>query len=291
MIAPPGSIKRLEAFPGFAIELLKRIGSASVKTALILPGLPTDKPHFMEDLLRVAAESARGSGEPALNMETMNDPSAAPRVAEIGLTLVVREYLRRAFLESEDYRYWRYTLACAVCSEQVALPRGENALMAYAAGLLHDIGRLALIAAYPTQYSNLLTLTDRKFAAGEPFDMLEYERLLFGMDHFDIGNWVARAWQLPPWLRSITGRFDEKTSGQNAALVSTIRAGTRLAHSLGFGYLEAAPRTDVRVILNAFPDADKHWKILDSWEYGEENLRGKVRSRLEWYSQEAARSE
>jgi HDOD domain len=286
MIAPPGSIKRLEPFPSFAIELLKRIGSASSKTPFVLPTLPADRPHFMEDLLRVARESARGSGEPALNMESLTDPSAAPRVAEIAITLVVRDYLRRAFMESEDYRYWRYTLACAVCSEQVALPLGEDPLIAYTAGLLHDIGRLAVIAAYPTQYSNLLTLTDRKFAAGEAFDMLEYERLLFGIDHFDIGTWVARAWQLPIWLRSITGRFDEKTSGQHAALVTTIRAGTRLAHSLGFGYLEAAPRTDVRVILNAFPDADKHWKVLDSWEYGEENLRGKVRARLQWYADE-----
>jgi hypothetical protein len=286
MIAPPGSIKRLEPFPSFAIELLKKIGSASPKTPFVLPNLPTDRPHFLEDLLLVAAESARGSGEPALNVESLNDPSAAPRVAEIAITLVVREYLRRAFLESEDYRYWRYTLACAVCSEQVALPLGADPLIAYTAGLLHDIGRLAVIAAYPTQYSNLLTLTDRKFAAGEAFDMLEYERLLFGIDHFDIGNWVARAWQLPLWLRSITGRFDEKTSGQHALLVSTIRAGTRLAHSLGFGYLEAAPRTDIRVILNAFPDADKHWKVLDSWEYAEDNLRGKVRARLQWYSDE-----
>ena len=291
MIAPPGSIKRLEPFPSFAIELLKRIGSASPKTPFVLPKLPADRPQFLEDLLRVARESARGSGEPASDMESLTDPSAAPRVAEIAITLVVREYLRRAFLESEDYRYWRYTLACAVCSEQVALPLGEDPLIAYTAGLLHDIGRLAVIAAYPTQYSNLLTLTDRKFAAGEDFDMLEYERLLFGIDHFDIGNWVARAWQLPMWLRSITGRFDEKTSGQHATLVSTIRAGARLAHSLGFGYLEAAPRTDVRVILNAFPDADKHWKVLDSWEYGEENLRGKVRARLQWYADEPVPSE
>jgi len=284
MIAPPGSIKRLEPFPSFAIELLKRIGSPSAKTPLVLPSLPTDKPQFIEDLLQVAAESARASGDPVPDMQSLTDPAEAPRMAEIAITLVVREYLRRAFLESEDYRYWRYTLACAVCSEQVALPRHENALLAYAAGLLHDIGRLVLIAAFPTQYSNLLTLTDRKFAAGEPFDMLEYERLLFGLDHFDIGNWVARAWQLPQWLRSIAGKFDEKRSGQHAALVSTIRAGTRLAHSLGFGYLEAAPRTDIQHILNAFPDADKHWKILDSWEYAEDNLRGKVRARLQWYA-------
>jgi len=283
MIVPPSSIERLEPFPSSAIELLNRIGSCGAET-LDLPGLSTERPQFLEDVLRVAAESARASSGPVPDAQSRTEPGASVRVPEIAITMLVREYLRRAFLVSEDYRYWRYTLACAVCSEQIALPQGENPLLAYAAGLLHDIGRLALIAAYPTQYSNLLTLADRMFASNEPFDMLEYERLLFGLDHFDTGVWVAGAWQLPVWMRSIAGKFDEKASGEYAALVRTIRAGARLAHSLGFGYLAAAPRADIREILGAFPDADKHWKILDSWEYAEENMRGKVRSRLRWYS-------
>jgi len=265
------------------MELLAQIGSAGAGP-LDLSGLLNEKPEFLAEVLKVAAESARGSDAPVPNLQWLSDPANAPRVAEIALTLLIRNYLRRAFLESDDYRYWSYSLACAVCSEQVALPRGENTLLAYAAGLLHDIGRLALIAAYPTQYSNLLNLTDRMFAANEPFDMLEYERLLFGLNHFDTGQWVGQKWQLPAWLRSIAGKFDDKTSAEYASLVSTIRAGTRLAHSLGFGYLTAAPHANFRVILSAFPDADKHWKVLDSWEYAEENMRGKVRSRLSWYS-------
>jgi HDOD domain len=283
VIVPPSSIQRLEPFPSFAIELLDRIGSGDVQT-LDLPVQSTEKPQFWDEIARVADQAARHSSGP--EGQAPSEPAAGSRTAEIAITLVVREYLRRAFLVSEDYRYWRYSLACAVCSEQVALPRGEGPLLAYVAGLLHDIGRLALIAAYPMQYSNLMTLTDRKFASREPFDLLEYERLLFGLDHFQTGAWVSEAWRLPAWLRSITGKFQEKPKGEYAALMNTIRAGTRLAHSLGFGYLAAAPRAEVRAILNAFPDADKHWKVLDSWEYGEENLRARVRSRLRWYSED-----
>jgi HD-like signal output (HDOD) protein len=282
MAEAPSSIKRLEPFPDFAIELLNRIGSNA--ETLDLAGLLAGKPQLLDDVSRVAAESIRVSGGQIADLESLPEPAASRRAAEIAITLLVREYLQSAFLVSEDYRYWRYTLACAVCSEQVALPRGENALLAYAAGLLHDIGRLALIAAYPAQYSNLLTLTDRMFVDHERFDMLEYERLLFGLDHFDTGAWVAQAWKLPAWLGALAGKFDEKKSGDFAVLVGTIRAGARLAHSLGFGYLTAAPRADFREILAVFPDADKHWKVLDSWEYGEENLRGKVRARLRWYS-------
>ena len=247
------------------------------------------QPGLREEVSQVASHAALPLGEAGDDQPLLErvDPS---QLAEIALTVLVRDYLRRALGLSEDYRYWRYSLACAVCCEQVALPRHEDGLLAYAAGLLHDIGRLALIAAYPNQYSNLLTLTDRMFAANEPFDILERERLLFGFDHFETGAWVATAWKLPAWLRSIVVKFDERTSGEYARLVETVRAGTRLAHSLGFGYLEAAPRAHIREILGRFPDAEKHWKVLDNWDYAEENLRGKVRARLGWYSAEESSS-
>ena len=65
--------------------------------------------------------------------------------------------------------------------------------------------------------------------------------------------------------------------------MATVRTGTRLAHSLGFGYLQAAPRANVSDILKQLPGALSHWKALDMWKYGEEHLRSKIQTRLDWY--------
>ena len=282
-MAIPTSIQRLEPLPPIAVELLNRIASRTVENASLLP-LLQPQPQLLEEISQIAQQVHPGpSGEepdPKSFLRQLN----SVRLAEIAITVLVGNYLRRAIRNADDYRYWRYILACASCCEQVAHPRQENVALAYTAGLFHDIGRMALIAAYPDRYSNLLTLTDRMFANQEPFDMLEYERLLFGLDHFETGRWIAEAWKLPSWLRAIVGKFNEQAKGSQAGLVATVRAGTSLAHSLGFGYLNSAPRGSIRKILGTFEGAEKHWTILGSWDYAEENMRGKVRLCLSWYS-------
>ncbi len=282
-MAVPSSIQRLEPLPAIAVELLDRIASHTVEEADLLDLLQA-QPDLLADIHHVAMQAAGPGAEETPEAPSLLNEMSAGRLAEISMTVLVGSYLRRAISNSDDQRYWRYILACAVCCEQVALFRREDILLAYTAGLFHDIGRMALIAAYPDRYSNLLALTDRMFAADEPFDILEYERLLFGLDHFETAIWIAAAWKLPSWLRAIVGKFDQRANGEHANLVATVRAGTSLAHSLGFGYLTAAPRGDIRKIFGCFEDADKHWKILDSWEYAEENMRGKVLSRLSCYA-------
>jgi HD-like signal output (HDOD) protein len=282
-MAAPSSIERLEPLPAIAVGLLDQIAAHTVEEASLL-GLLEAQPELLAEISSVAMQATGSSDEATLDAPALLKQLSSLRLAEIAMTVLVGDYLRRAIRASDDDRYWRYILACAVCCEQVALPRQEDALLAYTAGLFHDIGRMALIAAYPNRYSNLLALTDRMFAANEPFDILEYERLLFGLDHFETATWVAGAWKLPAWLHAIIGKFDGQGMGNHAKLVATVRAGTSLAHSLGFGYLAAAPRGDIRKILSHCEDTQKHWKTSEDWEYAEESMRGKVRVCLRWYS-------
>jgi hypothetical protein len=211
------------------------------------------------------------------------EPIPATDLAEMALSVFVRQYMQRAFDVTEDVRYWRYTLACAFTCQELMSADKVTRLRAYAAGLLHDIGRLALIAAYPEKYANLLTLTNSMFESGRPFNISEYERLLFGLDRFATGDWLAGTWKLPAWLLPVVGKFNNQPTAPDRLLIAVVRAGTQLAHSLGFGYLEAAPRMSVREILSKLPSALPHWEALDLWDLGEEAWRGEIESRLSWY--------
>jgi HD-like signal output (HDOD) protein len=283
----PSSIERLVHFPDVAVALLHRIPSQPAEMP-DFRDLLEEHSHIVAELAQVAIQSGHQlNGEKKRDAQSLFEQVGSTALAEMTITLLVRDYMRRAFAASEDRRYWRYTMACAVCCEQVASPGQESALLSYASGLLHDIGRLALIATYPDRYSNLLTLTDRMFASNQSFDMLEHERLLFGMDHFAAGEWLATTWKMPSWLRSIVGKFDQAT-GEHAKLVATIRGGTRLAHSMGFGYLQAAPRADIRKIVDQLPYIRKQWQALPDWNHGEMQMREKVLARLTWYAKPAA---
>lgn len=237
----------------------------------------------MQAIGQVAVASGKYADGQALGLAALMQRIGANELIEIAITLLLRDYMHRALSVAEDQRYWRYTLACAVSCQEIALPSEDNRLIAYVAGLLHDIGRLALVAAYPDKYANLLTLIDRMFREETDFDLLAREEMMFGMDHFATGTWLAGEWCLPPWLHAITGRFDEEASGEYRALVATVRSGTRLAHSLGFGYLEAAPRAGIKEILIDLPEAWKRWQNLDYWKHAEDHVRAKMQAKLDLY--------
>jgi len=236
------------------------------------------EPKLIVEVTRVVTGgSASLAGD--VKLDTLLEELGPAKLAEITFTILVRDYMRRTFDVSEGWSYWRYTLACAFCCAEVAPPNPPKRLAAYTAGLLHDIGRLALVASYPDRYANLLALIDRMFEADQPFDVSRQETLLFGMDRFATGGWLAAAWELPPWLRPVVGKF-EKAVPDKENLVETIRAGTRIANSLGFGYLKAAPRMQIRKILSGLPAAFDHWKALDQWQLGEEHMQAKIQAAL-----------
>lgn len=257
------------------MEILSRIPSLESSPDSHLQKLLEHQAALSGEIVAVANRS----GLVAENIEQI-PPS---NLAEIALSVLVRQYMQRAFDVAEDRRYWRYTLACAfTCQELIAIDN-ITALRAYAAGLLHDIGRLALIAAYPEKYANLLALTDSMFESGRPFNISEYERMLFGMDRFATGDWLAAKWKLPAWLHPVVGKFNKQPAAIDRQLIEIVRAGTQLAHSLGFGYLSAAPRLSVPQILSKLPAALHHWETLDQWSLGEEAWRARIESRLGWY--------
>jgi hypothetical protein len=279
----PGSIQRIEPFPACALALLNQIPPRPGELQQ-LGVLLDEEPLLLNAIGQVAVASGQFDSDNLLDFADMLEQIGAAELTKIAVTLLVRGYLRRALSVFEDQRYWRYTLACAVSCEEIALPGEDDKLIAYVAGLLHDIGRLALIAAYPDKYANLLTLIDRMFREDPGFNLLSHERLLFGMDHFAAGSWLAETWGLPLWLRAITGRFNEDASSEYRGLVTTVRSGTRLAHSLGFGYLQAAPRSEIQEILRLLPAAWQHWQTLDQWKHAEEHMRGKIQSKLSLYA-------
>lgn len=278
----PSSIQRIEAFPSSVLALLNRI-PPSGDVEQIFDVLEREPLLLAEIRTRAIVPNGEEVVE-ELDYPALIDRIGAPKLFEIALTLLVQGYLQRAIRVSEHRLYWRYTLACAVCCAEIA-PAGQvDKLTAYAAGLLHDIGRLALVAAYPDRYANLLILTDSMFRQGLSFDLLNYERNLYGLDHFETGSWLAAHWGMPPWLQAITGKFAKEAEGVHRQMVATVRSGTSLAHSLGFGYLQAAPRAEIRKILDRLPSGWNRGHKSDAWKQVEEHLRKKIQSQLNLYS-------
>ncbi len=91
--------------------------------------------------------------------------------------------------------FWAHSYQCAVLAENiaetVAYPFPEEAFMA---GLIHDIGRLALQMKYPETYAQFPRTFDHERT------LLEMEQRLFRINHAEVGARALSAWHLDSFL-------------------------------------------------------------------------------------------
>jgi len=96
----------------------------------------------------------------------------------------------------ERAKLWRHSLASALASHLVATwVKVRERETAFVAGLLHDIGRVALHRLFPREYQVVGELQ-----ALERCPVQEAETLVLGFDHAEAGGWLCDHWKLPPLL-------------------------------------------------------------------------------------------
>jgi HD-like signal output (HDOD) protein len=96
--------------------------------------------------------------------------------------------------------YWSTTLLVAIAAREIALLSGKGRpSVAFVAGLLHDIGQLAMLLQAPAAYREALE-TWKQAPAGRPLDQCERQRMSF--DHAQVGAKLLSAWGLPASLQA-----------------------------------------------------------------------------------------
>jgi len=151
------------------------------------------------------------------------------RIRALAATLGLRRYLGQALRLPAVVRCWRHNLACAAAAEQIALRLGGNAADAYVAGLLHDIGRLALIVAHPTQYPAFLDTADAR-----GLELLALERELLGIDHCEAGLWFTQQLLLPQVFQDIAMHHHNPAAVGPTEMLARVGVACRLAEWMGF---------------------------------------------------------
>jgi putative nucleotidyltransferase with HDIG domain len=97
--------------------------------------------------------------------------------------------------------FWKHSLGVACAARRLAERRSTLAVdreEAFVAGLLHDLGKVALSAVFPRAY-------DRVAAHAEDTrsEIADCERAILAVDHTVAGRHVARRWGLPRYLQDV----------------------------------------------------------------------------------------
>jgi putative nucleotidyltransferase with HDIG domain len=150
------------------------------------------------------------------------------RVKAIAMTVGLRSYLTDSMKIPALLACWRHSLACAILCEDLATAAFMERDAAYLAGLLHDVGRLALSVVEPIKYGNIL-----QTSASIP-DVRARERELFGADHCEAGKWMAEQWKLPRHFAEVTARHHDPVTSGTFDMVTLVQLGCELADVVGF---------------------------------------------------------
>ncbi|MGB9605904.1 MAG: HDOD domain-containing protein, partial [Bryobacteraceae bacterium] len=194
------------------------------------------------------------------------------RIRSLAMTVATANYMQAALKVQELYRCWRHTLACAVINEELARLSSLPEDVAYAAGLLHDLGRLGLLVAYPTEYAQLLHR-----AAQTGAGTLDLERKLFGADHCEVARLLAERWNLPEDIRIVAGRHHDPPSGPIQDLSALTYASCQLADALGYWATPPSMPITLEDLREFIPEEARHRFTLDP-EQLKNSIERRVRS-------------
>ncbi len=150
-------------------------------------------------------------------------------VAKASVMEVMGKYKDRLF----DRRlFWMHAIGCGVGAKvlaaKAALPDPD---VIFAAGLLHDVGKLVLDKWVHERFVEAIRL---HAVGGLDFVVAETEAL--GYTHQDVGRALAHKWKLPDVLVAAIGRHHEPAAaGEHAAAASCVQVADAICHGLGLG--------------------------------------------------------
>jgi len=142
-------------------------------------------------------------------------------------------------------RFWKASLTAAVVARELARRMGYGQPEeAYLAGLLHNVGRLALLATAPKEYAT-------NFTARDDEDLCAVEQRTLQITHAEAGAWLIERWRLDSFL-SDSVLYHHEPSERLAAAHPLIRI-VRVAHVLSSHADDAALVDDARALCGLAP--------------------------------------
>ncbi|HOL70573.1 MAG TPA: HDOD domain-containing protein [Bryobacteraceae bacterium] len=230
----PWAFKNLPPLPRLAAQLMRMVSTDEASFAHLSELVRADS-AFSAEVLRIANSPLLGCRQQINSIHHALTLIGLGKLKSLVLAVALRDFLSFRLHEPALYRCWRHSMACAWIAEELAGSTTLNKDSAYSAGLLHDVGRLALLAAFPAEYSRVLEISE-----GYAWDVLSCEEDLFEIDHCRAGEWLVRDWQLPEEFAEVAGAHHRMPANGKMDLVGVVQHSCRLAAACGFPVLKSS---------------------------------------------------
>src|SRR5271157_1968048 len=249
----PWALRLVPPFPAIAHRILALAGKEDVH-AHELGDLVKMDPSFSAELLRFANSALFGVRREVTSLAHAIVMVGTDRIKTMATMVAMNRMVRSSVRIAALRKVWLHSLVTAVIAEEAARITRSDRDGAYTAGLLHNLGTLGMMSAYPDEYSRLLEVSD-DFG----FDLLETERDLFEIDHCAAGAYLAQDWDFPDELAAaIATHHDEPVPGE-IGLDNLIKVSWRLADALGYAAFSPNKLWTWEELIAFLPNAGSSW--------------------------------
>jgi HD-like signal output (HDOD) protein len=248
----PWAYLRLPPFPQVAVRVLQLANNENVQMRELGSLISTD-PAFASEILTVANSAFYSPRYPSTTIAQAVAVLGANRLQGMCVTVGVRAYLGKSMNLPALRNLWRHNLACAIIAQRLAAAGDIDHDSAYTAGILHDIGRMALAVIEPKAYAELL-----ESHRGPSASVLEAERDLYGWDHCEIGRQLIADWKLPANFEAVVADHLAPRRADGAWDVpELVKVSCAMASSVGFAAFSRCQPTPFADLLASLPGRER----------------------------------
>lgn len=249
----PWALRLIPPFPSVAQRILALAGRTDVSTDEVGALVRMD-PSFSAEILRFANSALFSVRREISSLSHAVLLLGLDRVTSIATFVVMNRMVSTSLNIPALRKVWIHSLVTAFLAEEAARCARVALDTAYTAGLLHNLGTLGLMSAYPDEYARMLQVSD-----DYGFDLLTTERDLFDIDHCAAGAYLAQAWDFPDELTAAIATHHDEPDSSHPALYNRVRVSWRLADTLGYAAFSPDKLWEHEQLVALLPFAKTSW--------------------------------
>lgn len=200
-------VQTLPSLPTTIVSLGQAVADDRCTVDRIL-GILSKDPPLSASLLRLANSVMFGGENRVADLRTAVLRLGFDAILNLGRTAaLIRTFKGSTHLDA--VKLWQHSVAVGLTAKGICRLLRKRALEdpAFLAGLLHDIGKIALDRCFTAEYGPVVE------AFHQEEHLVDAERRLLGVTHAEVGAMVARQWSFPDELSLVIEQHHSPAAG------------------------------------------------------------------------------